>query len=106
MVKSQYFGCGDDELGGKLMAAFFRKIWASATKPEAVIFFNSGVKLLLEGSPVLDSLLAIRESGVDLVACGLCVQHFDVKDRIEVGRVSDMQEMVSILMGAEKVIST
>ena len=105
MIASEHLGRGDDSLGAKLMIAFLRKLRVSTAEPEVMVFLNSGVKLLMEGSPVLDSLVAIRESGVDIVACGTCVQHFDVRDRIKVGRVSDMQEMVEIFMTADNVVS-
>jgi selenium metabolism protein YedF len=105
VIASENLGRGDDELGARLMVGFLRKLWASTDRPEVMVFLNSGVRLLIEGSPVLDSLVAIRESGVDLVGCGTCVQHFDVREKIKVGRVSNMQEMVEILMSADKVVT-
>jgi len=61
--------------------------------------------LLASGSSVLDALEGLAAAGVDLVACGTCVGHFQLKDQLATGRVSDMQEIVSQMMAAEKVIT-
>jgi hypothetical protein len=63
------------------------------------------VKLLAEGSPALPSLAGLEEGGVDLVACGTCVDHFQLRDRIKVGRVGGMDEILRILAEAAKVIT-
>lgn len=105
IVNSCSMGKGNEELGRSLTGVFFRKLWASETKPEAIIFYNEAVKFLAQGSAVLDALTALADLGVDLVACGTCVGYFELKDRIVVGRVSNMDEIVSQLMSADSVIT-
>lgn len=105
VISSSQLGSGDDELGGRLMEAFLRKIWASDIKPALVIFYNSGVTLLAPQSTVLDALDGLSRAGVDLAACGTCVAHYQLTGRLAVGRVSDMQEIVSLMLKAEKVIT-
>ena len=63
------------------------------------------MKLLAEGSPVLPPLAGLAEAGVDLVACGTCVDHFELRGRIKVGRVSGMDEILGLLAKAPKVIT-
>jgi intracellular sulfur oxidation DsrE/DsrF family protein len=87
------------------MGAFLRKLWSYAQKPETIVFYNSGVMLLAQGSPCMDALDGLFQAGVDLVACGTCVAHYQLRERLAFGRVSDMQEIVSLLMQAEKVIT-
>ena len=48
---------------------------------------------------------ALSEAGVDLIACGTCVAFYELGEKIHVGRVSDIQEIVSTLMNSEKVIT-
>jgi len=105
IINSDGLGKGDEELGKKLMGNFLRKIWASNKKPDAIIFYNAGVMLLAEGSPVLDVVESLNKAGVDLLACGTCVGVFDLEDKIRVGRISNMQEIVRTLMNAESVIT-
>jgi len=105
IVNSQFFGQGDDQLGEQLMGSFLRKLWSLETKPQRMIFYNSGVKLLTESSPVLDALDGLHQAGVDLIACGTCVTHFDLKNKIAVGRVSDMHEIATAMLTSPTVVT-
>ncbi len=103
VINSRYFGQGDNELGEKLMGSFLRKLWSSDTQPNQILFYNSGVKLMAEGSSVLDALNGLSDKGVDLIACGTCVSHYDLKQKIAVGRVGDMNEIVDGVMKSSSV---
>jgi intracellular sulfur oxidation DsrE/DsrF family protein len=105
ILKSETFGDAPEELGSKLMGSFLRKLWASDEKPDAIVFYGTGVKLLVVGSHVMDALDGLFDAGVDLVACGTCAGYFKIRDAIAVGRVSDMPEIISIVMGADKVVT-
>ncbi len=105
VVTSQTMGSGDDELGAMLIASFFRKLAGSENKPEQIIFYNAGVKLLADGSHALDGLILLADAGVDLVACGTCVEFFQLGDRLKVGRVGTMQGIVAALSGKGCVVT-
>ena len=105
VINSEFLGSGSNELGSKLMGSFFRKIWASAQKPDRIIFYNSGVKLLAQGSPVLDAMEALANAGVDLIACGTCVAFFGLQDKLAFGRVSTMEEIASIITGSAGTVT-
>lgn len=105
IINSEIFGAGSHELGQQLMGSFLRKLWRINDKPAAIIFYNSGVKLLAEGSNVLDALDGLYNAGVDLIACGTCVSYFNLKEKIAVGRVSDMNEIVTIMTTNDSVIT-
>lgn len=105
VLNSETMGKGSDELGRQLMGGFLRKLWNQQTKPQAIVFYNSGVNLLVEGFSGLDALEGLSKAGVDLVACGTCCDYYDIKDKLRFGRISDMQEITSLLMSADKVIT-
>jgi selenium metabolism protein YedF len=105
IINSEIMGKGDDNLGRNLMGNFLRKLWASNDKPDIIAFYNSGVKLLGEGSTVLDALNGLHDQGVELVACGTCIDFYELDKKIKVGRRTDMVEIVSIMMEAGKVIT-
>jgi selenium metabolism protein YedF len=105
VINSESFGRGSEELGKKLMGAFLKKLWASDSKPGQIVFYNSGVKLLGPDSPVLDALNALFDSGVDLLACGTCITYFELDDKIKVGRVSNMEEIVASFLNSDDVIT-
>lgn len=105
VINSEFFGKGDDELGKKLLGAFFRKLWGGDQLPDAIICYNSGVKLLAKGSYVLDALDGLSLKGVEIIACGTCIDYYDLGNSILVGRKSNMDEIVSIMMNSDKVIT-
>jgi selenium metabolism protein YedF len=105
VVNSERMGDGAPELGEKLIGHFLRKLCADSIKPEVMLFYNSGVKLLTEGSHVLDALEILAKAGVDLVACGTCCGYYGVTDKMAVGRISDMAEVVSEMMESDVAIS-
>jgi selenium metabolism protein YedF len=105
VIHSDVMGRGNDDLGKKLIGSFFRKLTLQEDCPEAIIFYNAGVFLLAEGSPVLTDLKVLEEKGVDLIACGTCVSFFELQNKIMAGRVSDMQEITTQLVKAEKIIT-
>jgi intracellular sulfur oxidation DsrE/DsrF family protein len=73
--------------------------------PDTIIFLNSGVKLVAEGSPVVDDLRYLRGRGVEILACGTCLGHYELKDDVAVGEVSNMYTIAETLLGASRTIS-
>lgn len=105
LIASSTLGRGDDELGGVLMRTFIHTVSESEIKPHKIIFMNSGVKLVTQGSDVIDDLRALEKESVEILACGTCLGHFGLKDAVEVGRISNMYEITMVLMKSTKVIS-
>lgn len=105
IINSEFFGRGPEDLGEKVMGSFLRKLCIEENKPAKMLFYSSGVKLLADGSHVHDALEILEKAGVDLVACGTCVNYFELGDKIHAGRVSDMVEIISSMMNSEDVIT-
>jgi selenium metabolism protein YedF len=103
VINSDTMGHGSEELGKTLVGSFLRKLWAHDARPDAIVFYNTGVKLLTSDSDALDALHELHKNGTDLVACGTCVNYFNLQNTIGVGRISNMPEIVSILMDAQVV---
>jgi intracellular sulfur oxidation DsrE/DsrF family protein len=105
VLHSEFLGTGDDALGAKLMGSFLRTLLSAAPAPDILVFYNSAVKLLADSSPVRDVLDELNRAGVRLVACGTCVGHFQLDERIARERISNMQEIVQILLTSESVVT-
>lgn len=104
IINNEY--CSGGEIVGKMLTdVFLRKLLASLQKPEVIIFYNSGTKLLTTTSETLLILEALQTSGVDLIACGMCVNGGCDNRSLKVGRITNMDEIVSILMKAQVVIT-
>jgi len=98
-------GRGDNELGHILMWAWFHTLGEVEPLLSTIVFLNSGVKLAAGGSPVLDDLQALGERGVEILTCGTCLGHYELKDKVAVGEVSNMYTIAETLLGAGKVVS-
>ena len=56
LIQSEGLGRGDEQLGSLLMASFLRLLGESQDKPGSLIFWNAGVRLMCQGSQVLEHL--------------------------------------------------
>lgn len=103
-VSSEGMGRGDDELGGVLMAAFLDTLSQFKGEISHAIFVNAGARLAVEGSPVLEQVRQLEELGVEVLVCGTCLNHFDIKDKLAVGSVSNMYAIIETLSKAGRII--
>ncbi|MCT4640105.1 MAG: sulfurtransferase-like selenium metabolism protein YedF [Bacteroidales bacterium] len=103
-VKSNKMGEGDPELGEILIKAFINTISELDRLPSHVIFYNSGVKLTTQNSGVTDALKELNNSGVKIIVCGTCVDFYDIKDKVEVGTISNMYTISDIMDKAAKIV--
>ena len=104
LVPSEFLGSGDDELGAILMRAFIKTLREVDPLPSTVIFINSGVKLTSEGSELIDDIRELERLGSTVLACGTCLDFFGLKEKLEVGCVSNMFEIASALVSAGHIV--
>jgi selenium metabolism protein YedF len=105
VISSELMGKGDDDLGRKLMKSFFVALSCLDSLPAYVMFYNSGVKLTVTDSEVIDILHEIENKGVEILICGTCVDHYRLAERITVGRISDMYIITQKLSETGNIIS-
>ncbi len=103
-ITSDRMGSGDDELGLKLMISFFRTLVMLEPAPSAVVFYNAGVKMALDDSPVLDHIRELTGRGTSIYLCTTCISHFGLRDRLPVGSFSDMYQIMNVLKDADHII--
>jgi len=103
-VVAETMGVGDDELGSLLMRSFIKTQAQLDAPPDAIIFYNGSVRLCCEGSLLLDDLRALEASGIEIIACGTCLNFFGIADQLAVGRVTDMLEIAGRLAAAGRVV--
>lgn len=103
-ISSDVMGCGDDELGKILMRSFIKSLPDTRGMPKLIVMLNSGVKLAVEGSLVLDDLREFENRGIEIRCCGTCLDFFRLKEKLKVGKVTNMFEIISALQSFEKVM--
>jgi selenium metabolism protein YedF len=104
-IGSATIGKGDDELGAKLMRGFLRTWIDMEPKPWRMIFINGGVKLTSIDEEAAEAVSMLQEQGVEALSCGTCLEHFGLTDKLKVGKITNMYEVLETLNQASKVIS-
>ena len=97
-------GSGDDVLGSKLMLNFLLTLKEMGDDLWRIVMLNGGVKLSVEGSPCLEPLKELEASGVSVLVCGTCLEHFGLSGKNGVGQVTNMLDIVTSFQLAGKVI--
>lgn len=104
-INSDTIGRGNDELGTALMKAFSFALAESSNLPATLVFMNSGVKLTVEGSDALENLKKIDTTDTSIMVCGTCLDYYGITDKLGVGIVSNMYDIVEAFLAADKVIT-
>ena len=69
-VGSNVMGKGDDALGATLMKGFLYAISQLEVLPKAILFYNGGAKLTVEGAVSVEDLKSMEAQGVEILSCG------------------------------------
>ncbi len=103
LIQSEGLGRGNEQLGSMLMANFLRLLGESEDKPNSLIFWNAGVRLMCEGSRVLEHLKRLEEQGVKLLACATCLEYFDLIDKLSIGKPTTMAKSIQSMLSYDVV---
>ena len=101
LIQSEGLGKGDDNLGSLLMANFLRLLAEKEEKPKTIIFWNTGVKLVCEGSQVLKHIQKLKEASVEILACTTCLEYFDLVDKLAIGKPTTMVKSIESMFDGE-----
>ena len=103
-IDGETVGRGSEELGAILMRSFLITLKELRPLPWRIIFINSGVKLAVEESSLLNVLQELNDLGIEIISCGTCLDYYHIKDRLAVGRVSNMYEIETSFLEATNII--
>ena len=104
LVGSDVMGTGDDVLGAVLIKGYFYTLTEYEPFPKAILFVNSGVRLTVEGSPVIEYLKKLMEMGTEILSCGTCLDYYHLKDQLAVGGITNMYTIVETMQEANNTI--
>ena len=104
MILSPVFGSGDDGLGGRLMKNFLTTLPELGDSVWRIVMLNGGVTLAANDSPVIDELRRLEQSGVSILVCGACLEHFGLLDKKGVGQTTNMLDVVTSMQLADKIV--
>jgi len=105
LITRNGMGEADPELQAKLISTYFKLLEENEILPAVICFYAEGVKLVVTGSPVLDSLGKLEAKGVRLVLCNTCLNFYGLADQVEVGVVGGMGDIIEAQVKADKVVT-
>jgi|WetSurSiteA1Bulk_404760.scaffolds.fasta_scaffold02479_2 selenium metabolism protein YedF len=101
---SDKMGDGEEELGRLLICNFIKALKDLDKLPAKMVFYNKGVTLGTENSPVIDHLKEMEKMGVTLLLCSTCVKYYSLEEKIKIGTLSNMFEIAQALATASNVV--
>jgi hypothetical protein len=104
IVANDGMGTAEKDLRHLMIYKYFLLLCEFQHLPKVVFFYTEGVKLLIEGSPILEQLKALEERGVLIIGCSTCLKHYELMQRIEVGIVGSMGDLIEAQIKMDKVI--
>lgn len=105
LITRDKIGKGDDELGSKLMLNFLATLPEMGENLWKIIMVNSGVKLAIEGSPALESLVKLESEKVSILVCGTCLEFFGLMENKRIGQTTNMLDIISGMSMADKIVT-
>jgi hypothetical protein len=95
----------DAAFGIEMLDKFFHALESRPDRPTAICFYTEGVKALAKGSPLETGLRLLAGLGVRIVACGSCVEHYGLADKLAVGEIGGMPDIVQLIAESDKVVT-
>jgi hypothetical protein len=95
----------DAEFGREMLDKFFHTLERQPNKPKAICFYTEGVKAVVRGSPFEVGLKLLQGLGVRMIVCGSCVKQYGLEEKLAVGEVGGMPDIVKLMCEAHKVIT-
>jgi hypothetical protein len=105
LVTRYGMGSADEKLQLTLIAKYFELLLQAGSLPAAICFYTDGVRLVCEGSPVMEQLHKLEALKVRLISCSTCLNFLGLQEHVRVGILGGMGDILEAQIQAEKVIS-
>lgn len=103
-VASNQMGVGEEALGKALLKGFLYALTQQDVLPDTILFYNGGASISCEGSDSLEDLKWLEQQGVEIITCGTCLNFYGIAEKLAVGKVTNMYEIVQTMMSADSLI--
>lgn len=104
VLSANVMGTGEEKLGKALMKAFVFALTKQDALPETIVCYNTGAYLTCEGADTLEDLKNLEAEGVTVLTCGTCLDFYGIKEKLAVGTVTNMYEIVETMENAKTLV--
>ena len=64
-----------------------------------------GVKIVATDNKAVEAVIDMEKQGVEIWACGTCLEYFHLEKDLKVGKITNMFDIVNTMATAARVIS-
>ncbi|MGO3751963.1 MAG: sulfurtransferase-like selenium metabolism protein YedF [Peptoniphilaceae bacterium] len=96
-ISSDQMGSGDEDFSKKLLEGFLYSLREQDSLPKYIIFYNKGVRLVSLNQKTIEDLKYMENQGVKILSCGLCLDNYNLKEKLEVGEITNMYRICELL---------
>lgn len=104
VLSANVMGTGDEKLGKSLMKAFVFAVTKQDQLPETILCYNTGAYLTSEGADTLEDMKSLEAEGVKIFTCGTCLDFYGIKEKLSVGSVTNMYDIVETMEKAKTIV--
>ena len=104
VLSGNVMGTGDPKLGTSLVKAFVFALTKQDQLPDTILCYNTGASLTCEGADTLEDLKLLESEGVTILTCGTCLDFYGLKEKLAVGGVTNMYDIVERMESAAQII--
>jgi selenium metabolism protein YedF len=104
VLASDRMGEGDDKLGHLLMSNFIKAVKDLDKLPQKILFYNKGVTLATNSSPVINHLKDLEKMGIVMLICATCISHFNLDNDVGIGVLSNMFVIAEEMSSAGNIV--
>ena len=104
VLSANTMGAGDARLGTSLMKAFVFALTKQDQLPDTILCYNTGACLTCEGADTLEDLKLLESEGVTVLTCGTCLDFYGLKEKLAVGGVTNMYDILERMENAAQII--
>ena len=104
VINSPMMGVGDEKFSRNLLKTFIYTLTEQDVLPQRIIFYNGGVPLVTKTSESLEDLQKLAAAGVEIYACGACLNYYGLTDDVAVGEITNMFRIIEMMRTANRIV--
>lgn len=104
VFRQDQLGSGDGNVGKKLLVPYLEALLQMPLLPSSILFYNTGVRLLVEEGEVTKLLSQLEQKGCELLACNLSLKQLALSCHLKIGEISTLEIMLDRQIKADKIL--
>jgi intracellular sulfur oxidation DsrE/DsrF family protein len=105
LLTSNGMSNAEKELSATLLSNYLKLLCDEDLLPNAILFYGEGVKTVVENSPFIDALANLEKKGVNLIVCKTCLNFYGLIDKVQIGKIGTMTDIIHYQWNVNKVIT-